>query len=185
MGARGTPGAAPALVDPPAASDLSYRGVMRTLMYTVSLILALMVGCNSRSERNRRNDPLVESARACAHDAELSCPRPIVGVRDLRASQRYYRDALGFKIDWEYGEPADFSSVSRGDSVLFLCQGCDGPRGAWAMMFARNVDHLHEEFVRNHAIIKMPPTDMPWGLREMQVADPDGNMMRFGSAIHE
>jgi hypothetical protein len=29
----------------------------------------------------------------------------------------------------------------------------------------------------------MRTTTLVWGLREMQVADPDGNMLRFGSAI--
>ena len=149
------------------------------LAATLAIALA---GCRGRSTRN---EALVEAARACVHDAELSCPRPIVNVRDLRASQRYYRDALGFKIDWEYGHPPDFSSVSRGDSVIFLCQGCQGPPGTTAMMFARNVDRLHDELVQRKAIIKMPPRDMPWGLREMQVADLDGNIMRIGSAIDD
>jgi uncharacterized glyoxalase superfamily protein PhnB len=53
------------------------------------------------------------------------------------------------------------------------------------MMFTRDVDRLHADVVRRHAIIKMPPTNMPWGLREIHVADPDGNVMRFGSAIDE
>lgn len=153
---------------------------MRITLLACLVIAAL--GCKTRSQRN---EPLVEAARACAHDSELSCPRPILNVRDLRASQRYYREALGFKIDWDYGDPPDFGSVSRGDGVLFLCQGCQGHPGGWTMMFTRSVDRLHEELVRNKAIIQMPPTNMPWGLREMQVADPDGNVMRFGSAIDD
>lgn len=152
-------------------------------MLLTAACLAIAVTACKESKRER-NDALVETARACAHDAELSCPRPIFNVRSLRASQAYYRDALGFKIDWEHGDPPDFGSVSRADGVLFMCQGCQGTPGAWMMMFARDVDRLHEEFVRRNAIIKMPPTDMPWGLREMHVADPDGNVMRFGSSHH-
>jgi len=30
--------------------------------------------------------------------------------------------------------------------------------------------------------VRMSPKDMPWGLREMHVADPYGNVIRFGSA---
>jgi len=154
---------------------------MRHIMLTACLALGLL-GCKAKSERN---GPLVSAAQACTRDSELSCPRPILHVRSLSASQRYYRDALGFQVDWEYGDPPDFGAVSRGDSVVFLCQGCQGPPGAWTMMFARDVDRLYEEFVGRHAIVKMPPANMPWGLREMQVADPDGNVMRFGSAIEE
>ncbi len=152
---------------------------MRFLTAAACLAIGL-AGCKSARERK---DPLAEAARACARGAELSCPRPIFNVRDLRASQRYYRDSLGFKLDWDHGDPADFGSVSRGDSVLFMCQGCQGPSGAWVMVFTPDVDRLHEEFRRGQAIIKMPPTNMPWGVREMHVEDPDGNVLRFGSAI--
>ena len=154
---------------------------MRHVVLAAGLAIGLW-GCKGKSERN---DPLVAVARACMHDAELSCPRPILSVRSLAASQRYYRDALGFQVNWEHGDPPTFGSVSRGDGVLFLCQGCQGPPGAWTMMLARDVDRLHEEFVRRGAIIRMPPTNMPWGMREMQVADPDGNVMRFGRALDE
>ncbi len=128
---------------------------------------------------------MAEMAKACTHDSELSCPRPIFTVGDLAASTRYYQDALGFKLDWDHGDPPSFGSVSRGDGVLFLCQQCQGHAGAWAMMFARDVDALHQEFVKRGARIRMPPTDMPWGLREMHVSDPDGNVLRFGAGIRD
>lgn len=137
------------------------------------------VGCSKGETRS----PLLEAARRCAAgDDGLSCAVPIFNVRSLRASQSYYRDVLGFKVDWQHGEPPDFGSVSRGRSVIFMCQGCQGNPGTWVMLFAPDVDRLHGEFVSKKAIIRMPPTDMPWGLREMHVSDPDGNVMRFGSS---
>ena len=155
---------------------------MRT---SLLIVTCLAVGCSRDGRAPRKDQPskaLVELARKCTHDSEVSCARPIFGVKDLRASQRYYRDALGFKLDWDHGEPADFGSVSRGDGQIFLSQVGEGRGGSWSMMFVRDVDKLHAELVEKHAIIKMPPTDMPWGLREMQVEDPDGNVMRFGSS---
>jgi catechol 2,3-dioxygenase-like lactoylglutathione lyase family enzyme len=150
---------------------------MRRTILTAACLAIGLLGCKDRRERA---SPLAELAKTCTGGSEISCPRPIFTVRDLRATQRYYRDALGFKLDWEYGEPPDFASVSRGDGVLFMCQGCPGRTGAWVMMFTPDVDRLHEELRRKEAIIKMPPTDMPWGVREMHVEDPDGNVMRFG-----
>lgn len=152
-----------------------------TLLVIVCLVLGL-AGCKGTGERNQ---PVVEAAKACARHGDLSCPRPILHVRSLHASQRYYRDALGFKIDWEHGDPPNFGSVSRGDAVLFMCQGCQGNPGSWMMIFTPSVDRLHDELARKGAIIKLPPTDMPWGMREMQVADPDGNVIRFGHSIDE
>jgi len=141
-----------------------------------------VLGCGKGESESR--SPLLEAARRCTGgEGDLSCAVPIFNVRDLRAGQTYYRDALGFKVDWQHGEPPDFGSVSRGSSVIFMCQGCQGNPGTWAMLFTPDVDRLHEEFRRNKAIIRMAPTNMPWGLREMHVSDPDGNVLRFGSGI--
>ncbi len=139
-----------------------------------------VLGCDKGESRS----PLVEAARKCIDaGGDLSCAVPIFNVHDLRAGLNYYRDALGFKIDWQYGEPPDFGSVSRGSSVIFLCQGCQGNPGTWTMVFTRDVDRLHEEFRGKKAIIRMAPTNMPWGMREMHVSDPDGNVLRFGAGI--
>jgi catechol 2,3-dioxygenase-like lactoylglutathione lyase family enzyme len=134
------------------------------------------LGCKSE-----RASPLVEVAKQSLHDGELSPAIPIFNVRSLADSQRYYRDKLGFKIEWEDGDPPSFGAVSRGHGVLFLCEGCQGDGRAWVMMFAEDVDKLYRDMRDRHAFIKMPPTTMPWKLREMHVADLEGNVMRFAS----
>ncbi|MBL4686719.1 MAG: VOC family protein [Nannocystaceae bacterium] len=128
--------------------------------------------------------PLARLAKACLH-GEMSCARPIFNVGELKTAQGYYTDVLGFSLDWEDGEPADFASVSRGDATLFLCQGCQGTPGAWMMVFVSDVDALHREWVAKGARIRMPPTDMRWQLREMHVSDPWGNVIRFGSPLDD
>ncbi len=149
-------------------------------MRIAMLVCLVLFGCSDAREREQ---PFVAAAKQCARGGELECPRPILYVTNLRMAQRYYRHALGFKVDWEHGDPPDFGAVSRSDVVLFLCQQCQGKPGSWTFTFTRDVDRLYKEFVERHAIIKMPPTNQPWGLREMQVADPDGNVLRFASPI--
>jgi uncharacterized glyoxalase superfamily protein PhnB len=127
---------------------------MRTTLVAVAIVV--LAACSGDPEPAREH-PLVAMAKAC-HGGELSCT-----------------------IDWDHGDPPDFGAVSRGDYQVFLCQRCQGHPGAWSMTFVRDVDKLHEELVRRGAIIQMPPSEMPWGLREMQVADPDGNVIRFGA----
>jgi catechol 2,3-dioxygenase-like lactoylglutathione lyase family enzyme len=143
------------------------------------LVLVVAVGCSGK--RTERESPFVAEAKRCAKGSEMECARPILSVDNLQASQAYYRDKLGFKLDWDHGDPPDFGSVSRGDFVLFMCERCQGKPGAWSMTFMKSVDPYHEELKQRGAIIQMPPTDMPWGLREMQVADVDGNVIRFAS----
>ncbi len=146
----------------------------------IALAAALLtVACSGKSERE---SALVAEAKRCtAKGAEMTCARPIVRVENLKASQAYYRDKLGFKVDWDHGDPPTFGAVSRSELVLFQCEQCQGGAGAWTMTFMSNIDAYHEELKKRGAIIQMPPTDMPWGLREMHVADPDGNVIRFGS----
>jgi len=48
-------------------------------------------------------------------------------------------------------------------------------------IFVTDVDELHEEFKASGASIRQPPTNFPWGTREMNVVDPDGHRIRFGS----
>src|SRR5262245_52724902 len=120
----------------------------RTGLSLALLGLLAITGCGNDAAKP---SPLLDAAKAC-HDSEVACPRPILGVRNLAASQRYYRDALGFKVDWEYGEPPDFGSVSRGDGVLFLAQTDEHISGSWVFLFTRDVDRLHEELARKKAI---------------------------------
>jgi len=147
----------------------------------VATLCVALLGCK-RSDHHA--SPLADVARSCAH-GDLGCPRAILYVDDLAASQRYYVDKLGFKLDWTDGDrdPVGFASVSRGDTQLFMCHRCQGNPGSWLWVYTPDVDRLHEELVRRGAIIKAPPDDKSWGVREMQVADLDGNVLRIGSPI--
>ncbi|MCW5806797.1 MAG: VOC family protein [Deltaproteobacteria bacterium] len=150
---------------------------MRTT-WILAAALALAGGCKRDADQAR---PLADEARACDATHDLGCPRTILWVADLATSQRYYRDKLGFKIDWTDGDPADFGAVTRGHTQLFMCQRCQGHPGSWLWVFTPDVDRLHKELVQRGALIQSPPDDKPWGVREMQVADPDGNVLRIGS----
>jgi catechol 2,3-dioxygenase-like lactoylglutathione lyase family enzyme len=146
------------------------------------LLVAMVVGCKGHPDRAA---PLAELAQTCTQRGDLGCPRPILHVRDLAASQRYYRDQLGFKLDWTDGEPPDFASVTRGGTQLFMCLRCQGNPGSWLWVTTPDVDRLHAELVERGAHIKATPANMPWGVREMQVVDPDGNVLRIASPIKE
>lgn len=139
--------------------------------------------------------PEVARARACAaglaHNppaddetgVRFYCATPIINVQDLHASLRHYEQQLGFSTAWVWGEPASFAAVRRGPVDLYLCQGCQGHRGTWISVFVDDVDRLHREYQRRGATILEPPTDRPWGLREMLVEDLDGHRLRLGQGI--
>ncbi len=102
---------------------------------------------------------------------------PILPVADLKDSIKYYTRVLGFKVNWE--TPV-FASVGRGRCNLMLAESDQGHPGTWVWIGVGDADLLFQEYCEKRARIRHPPTNYPWAY-EMQVSDPDGNVLRMGS----
>jgi catechol 2,3-dioxygenase-like lactoylglutathione lyase family enzyme len=104
---------------------------------------------------------------------------PILKVTDMSVSLRYYIDVLGFRnADWGND---DFTSVQRDAAGIYLCRGGQGQAGTWVWIGVEDVEALYQEYRASGARIRHAPENYPWAL-EMKVADPDGHVLRFGSA---
>lgn len=110
---------------------------------------------------------------------------PILKVESMAKSLAYYRDVLGFEVDWEWGKPTGFACVSRDDVCLFFCEGAQGASGTWISLFVEDVDALHEQYEAAGATIIQAPINYSWGMREMNVEDPDGHRLRIGQNTEE
>ncbi len=106
---------------------------------------------------------------------------PVLRVNDIDVSLDYYIRVLGFEQDWRDDDGSSFASVSRGRCHLFLTVSDQGNPGSWMWIGVSDVDALHEELLGRGARVRHPPTNYPWGSRELHVEDPDGNELRFGS----
>ena len=106
---------------------------------------------------------------------------PILRVQNVAASISYYVHQLGFKLNWQ---TPIFASVSRGRCTIFLSEGDQGHPGNWVWIGVSDADALLEEYRRTGAKIRHLPTNYSWAY-EMQVEDPDGNVLRFGSEPKE
>lgn len=103
---------------------------------------------------------------------------PVFRVADVRASVKYYEEALGFKAAaWSSDE---FASVARGDCNLFLTSDNQSQPRMWMWVGVPDVRALYAECEQSGAKIRNPPNNFEWAL-EMQIADLDGNVIRFGS----
>jgi len=102
----------------------------------------------------------------------------ILRVENLKRALAFYVDVLGFTpASWG---TEDFTSVSRDTAAMYLCEGAQGRGGAWVWIGVEDAQQLYEELNDRDVKIRMPPTNFPWAL-EMQVEDPDGNVLRLGS----
>jgi uncharacterized glyoxalase superfamily protein PhnB len=113
---------------------------------------------------------------------------PILAVRDVAGSAAFYQSALGFAVDFLYGTPAFYGSVSRGPVCLHLRCVKDrdfAPRATSdvspvaATIEVSDVLALFAEFGKSGAPLTDAPARQAWGGTDFQVRDPDGNVISF------
>jgi predicted lactoylglutathione lyase len=109
---------------------------------------------------------------------KLGGVNPIFPVANLEASVDHYVNVLGFKLDWQ--APRILASVSRDRCCIFLCEGDQGHPGTWVWIGLGDIEPLCKELLAKGAKLRHPPTNYEWAY-EMQIEDPDGNVLRFGS----
>jgi catechol 2,3-dioxygenase-like lactoylglutathione lyase family enzyme len=112
----------------------------------------------------------------------------VLAVPDLERNAAYFRDALGFRVEW--ADASDWRLLCRGDVRIMLGHCPDalspaatGDHSYFGYMDVDDADAFYEEFVEKGALILDPPTDKPYGMREFTVATPDGHRLVMGQAL--
>jgi uncharacterized glyoxalase superfamily protein PhnB len=108
---------------------------------------------------------------------EVLSSRVLLRPVDFERSLRFYAESLGLHVYWEWG-----SGSSRG-AVFFLGGGflelsgslpTEASESVSLWLQVRDVNAVWRELQEARVDIIELPTDKPWGLREMQIRDPDG-----------
>src|SRR5437660_12216422 len=88
-------------------------------------------------------------------------------VKDIAASRDYFRDRLGFKIAFEWGQPTFYVGLFADNIRLHLIEASHAPRpaGHGAMVIdVDDVDGLHADLSGRGAKVVKPPKDQPYGM---------------------
>jgi len=113
---------------------------------------------------------------------------PILFARDVPGSAEFFREKLGFAIDFLHGKPPFYGSVSR-DGVCLHLRFVHRPN--FAELAAREVSlilasievvdvrGLFEEFKDRGVEFAQAPTKQLWGGTDFHIRDPDGNVISF------
>lgn len=125
------------------------------------------------------------------HDHEIH-PRhffgavPVFLVDDIEQTVSYYRDVLGFEVDFLFGgPPPTYASVSRDDAILNFTtadppgsrnsiKSSGSERGVDTYVVVSDVDEVYEEVSERGANIVVPITSFDYGMREFAVEDING-----------
>ncbi len=116
-------------------------------------------------------------------------PEYVLAVPDLAASTAWWRDVMGFQLNFEVD---GWAFLSRGAFALRLGECPDaiapadlGDHQYFAFVFVDNVDALQAEIAGKGANILRPPRDEPWGYREMPVQTPDGHRFMVAQTLDQ
>ena len=100
-----------------------------------------------------------------------------LAVSDLRRAVAYYRDVLGFRVNYAQ---RDLGVMDRDDITLLLVPRDRPDAGAGRCEFyVRDADALHAELLTRGARVEGSPVSQPWGLRSFRVLDLEGNVLTF------
>ena len=110
---------------------------------------------------------------------------PEIPVTNMNVALDYYKDKLGFSIDWG-GAEGGIAGISKGDCRMFLTDndfrahhGNAAPVMIWINLSSKNeVEELYEIWKKSAARIISPPESKPWKLHEFTASDLDGNLFR-------
>jgi catechol 2,3-dioxygenase-like lactoylglutathione lyase family enzyme len=125
---------------------------------------------------------------------EISGIAPLFIVKNVPAALAFYRDRLGFEVEYEGPEPNDifFGIVQRGGAgIMFKDVGVepvpnytrDVSKGTarWdAYLQVPDPDALAAEFASRNVEFSVPLKDTEEGLRGFELKDADGYVLFFG-----
>ena len=119
---------------------------------------------------------------------EILQARPVLAVHDLERSGAWYEAVLGCRLD--HVDPGNWVFAVAGGTTFHLGRCPDAPPAGdigdhsyVAYLIVDDVDAFHRRAELHGAEVTKPPTDEPWGRRELALRTPDGHRLMLASAI--
>jgi catechol 2,3-dioxygenase-like lactoylglutathione lyase family enzyme len=106
-------------------------------------------------------------------------------VQDIKRSEAFYREKLGFRPGLFFGEPPTFCIISKDNVAIFL-DLARTPRPTplnqyWAIyLYVDDVNGMAAELSARGVVLDREPEDQPYGCRDFDIRDPDGHVIGIG-----
>lgn len=114
---------------------------------------------------------------------------PVLMVHDVDKTVAFYRDKLGFNVDFVYGDPANHAGVSRGEwtgstvtiQITQVPKDRELTASSYLYIFVDSkLTELFKQYRDNDVEIVSEPKEQPWGLQEFAIKDLNGHIIVFG-----
>ncbi len=133
----------------------------------------------------------MENAVVTVAKPVLCSAQPVLPVRDIEETAHHYRDVLGFNIHFMWREhddaPLAHCAVGRDEAHLqfttWTRQHDQVVNAGWTYIIVDNVDALHDEVAARGAEIVSPLETFSWQMREFEIKDCNGHILRFGQEV--
>jgi catechol 2,3-dioxygenase-like lactoylglutathione lyase family enzyme len=110
---------------------------------------------------------------------------PSIYVRDMQRSLDFYCDVLGFSVVFTNGLPICFAVLKRDAANVNLCLQPGRAGMCHAHILLTGLDSFYASLVKAGVLVRQPPKVQEWGLRDIVVADADGNTFEFAEVVGE
>ena len=113
---------------------------------------------------------------------------PILRIFDEAKAKEFYIDFLGFRVDWEHrfeeGLPL-YMQISKDDCIIHLSEHHgDCSPGAAIRIETNELEAFQKQLLaKNYKYARPGIEEMPWGTKDMSIADPFGNRLTFTTGI--
>jgi catechol 2,3-dioxygenase-like lactoylglutathione lyase family enzyme len=106
----------------------------------------------------------------------------VLYVKDMPPALAFYRDKLGFSVQFAWRDPPEYVCLYLGDAAIHLNTYAP-PAKSIVCIFCKGVDALYDHFTSRGVTLSKPLQNEPYGMREFAIDDPDGHLLVFGEGI--
>lgn len=110
----------------------------------------------------------------------------VLAAADIKQTVDWYQTVLGFSDPWVWGDRPGFGGIRWGEGQLMFILDPPLARSVVGHQHYFNtdeVDVLYHRHVSAGAVVVSALAEMPWGVWEYTLRDPNGYYLRFGGSL--
>jgi len=113
---------------------------------------------------------------------------PVLAVTDVDKTAEFFVSGLGFTLagKWTEDDGVHTFAIVRLDDITVGMQVVETvpPVGPWsAYFYVEDIDAFAEQIQSNGVVLERDVMDRFYGSRDLDVKDPDGNLLCFGQDV--